>query len=108
MVRSKGLVEQATESARGLRLVRVICRFRIWDWFALIVSVAFLVWDYIDPGAPIWTVALSIYWIQRINNIDQEVSREEREKEHMSHHVEYDSSKLRILEEISAKMDRMK
>ncbi len=72
----------------------------------LFASFMVVVWD-VTAKPPIWTVALVVYWIQRINNIDQEVSREEREREHAKQRVEYDSSKLRVLEEISAKMDRI-
>lgn len=89
----KAWAERQWAEATKLRLYKVIGRFRIWDWFVLFASFMVVVWDS-TAKPPIWTVALVVYWIQRINNIDQEVSREDRE-----------NSKLELLKEISKKMD---
>ena len=106
-MKGRATIESLWTGATKLRLYEVVRRFRIWDWFVLPLSFLVVGWDVTTPETPIWSVALSVYWIQRINNIDQDVSREEREREHTRQRTEYDCSKLRTLQEISVKMDRI-
>lgn len=97
-------IERLWTRATKLRLYEVVRRFRVWDWFVLFASFMVAAWD-LTAKPPIWTVALVVYWIQRINNIDQEVSREEREDRRLSQRISYENSKLELLREISKKMD---